>query len=95
MPPNKVLLNPGNYELFGWDQIKGVPVEPSDQVPPERFRIDCDGSANGIEEAMEQFMPAPQEVPQVVPVGPSGPFETPFRPSVDDLDDLPIDPFRW
>ncbi len=80
MPPRAVLLNPGNYELFGWDEIKGVPVEPSDQVAPERFRIDCDGSANGIEEAVEQFTATPIEAPQVVPVGPAEPS-------------LPADPF--
>lgn len=75
LPPRAVLLNPGNHELFGWDEIMGVPVEPSDQVAPERFRIDCEGSANGIEEALEVFAPSPVEVPQVVPVGPSGPTE--------------------
>lgn len=88
MPPRAVLLNPGNYELFGWDEIMGVPVEPNDQVAPERFRIDCDGSANGIEEAVEDFLGQPAEAPQFVPVGPSGPSE-PFptyvpKPDVDD-----------
>ncbi len=86
MPPNAVLLNPGNYELFGWDEIMGVRVEPSDQVAPERFRIDCDGSANGIEEAVEQFVARPVEVPQVVPVGPDGPSE-PFPRYVPDTHD--------
>lgn len=97
--PRAVLLNPGNYELFGWDEIMGVPVEPSDQVLPERFRIACDGSANGIEEAVEQFMEQPVEVPQVVPVGPSDPGlpSDPFPryvPNTDDLDEI-LDPYRW
>jgi hypothetical protein len=80
MPPRAVLLNPGNFELFGWDEIKGVPVEPSDSVAPERFRIDCSGSANGIEEAVEEFIAKPVEAPEFAPVGPGEP-------------ELPTDPF--
>ena len=82
MPARAVLLNPGNFELFGWDEILGVPVEASDSVAPERFRIDCSGSAFGVEEAIEQFVIEPVEVP----VGPSrepvptAPITSPFVP---------------
>ena len=95
MPAQEILLNPGNYELFGWEEIKGVPVRPEDGVQPERFRIQCDGSANGIEDALEEFMNIPQQEPIEVPVGPV-PAITPARtPFIDDFDDLPVDPYRW
>ncbi|HEV7918424.1 MAG TPA: hypothetical protein VGO97_02500 [Solirubrobacterales bacterium] len=99
MPPRAVLLNPGNHELFGWDEINGVPVEPSDSVAPERFRIDCSGSANGIEDALEEFMIQPVELPVESPGQPVPaitPARTPFGPFEDDvLDDQPLDPYRW
>ena len=45
MPARAILLNAGNFELFGWDEIFGLPVEPRDDIPPKRFRVDCPGSA--------------------------------------------------
>jgi hypothetical protein len=63
MPARAILLNTGNYELCGWTELFGLPVEPRDDIPPKRFRIDCSGSAYGIEneiaEAVEEEMPAP------------------------------------
>jgi hypothetical protein len=41
MPARAILLNSGNYELFGWDEVCGLPVEPRDEIQPKRFRIDC------------------------------------------------------
>ena len=79
MPAKAILLNPGNLELFGWDELFGVPVEADERVAPKRFRIHCDGSAFGIEEAMEAFVEAPvQPLEVAIPAGPaevpSGPF---------------------
>lgn len=93
MPARAILLNPGNYELFGWDEIKGVPVEPSDRVAPERFRIDCSGSADGIEEAIEEFIATPREIPVEAPAQPV-PAITPARTPFEDAGDDP-DPYRW
>lgn len=56
MPARAILLNPGNYELFGWEELWGLPVLPDDRVAPERFRVDCDGSAFGIESEIEQVV---------------------------------------
>jgi hypothetical protein len=41
-------------------------------VAPKRFRIDCDGSAFGIEDEVAQEIAArtPVEQPLVVPLGP-------------------------
>jgi hypothetical protein len=70
MPAQAILLNPSNHELFGWDELWGIPVLPDEKVAPKRFRIQCEGSAAGIEEAVEQFVAAPVEERRVVPVGP-------------------------
>jgi hypothetical protein len=72
MPAKAILLNPGNFELFGWDELWGVPVLSDDRVAPRRFRIDCDGSAFGIEDELQQEIveSRPMEQPLIVPVGP-------------------------
>jgi hypothetical protein len=71
MAPRAILLNPGNHEMFGWDELWGIPVLADERVAPKRFRIDCDGSAFGIEaevaEVVENVQPV--ELP-MVPVGP-------------------------
>lgn len=79
MPAQAILLNPGNLELFGWDELFGVPVQPDDRVAPKRFRILCEGSAFGIEDAVEAFAenPAPAQPVEV----PSGPVEVPAGPT--------------
>jgi hypothetical protein len=61
MPAKAILLNPGNYELFGWDELWGVPVLSDERVAPRRFRIDCDGSAFGIEDELKQVGPREDE----------------------------------
>ena len=76
MTPRAILLNPGNHELFGWDELWGIPVLPDERVAPKRFRIDCDGSAFGIEEevadaiATQTPVETPAEQPLVLPTGP-------------------------
>jgi hypothetical protein len=71
MPARAILLNSGNYELFGRTELFGLPLEPRDDIPPKRFRIDCPGSAYGIEDEVEEF--AELEEPLVVPAGPGDP----------------------
>jgi hypothetical protein len=68
LAPRAILLNPGNHELFGWDELWGIPVLPDDRIAPKRFRIDCDGSAFGIEEELAQEVEALE--PLVVPAYP-------------------------
>jgi hypothetical protein len=69
MPARAILLNPGNHELFGWDELWGVPVLPDERVQPKRFRIDCDGSAYGIEDELAEEVQRrePIEAPLVAP----------------------------
>ena len=71
MQPNAILLNPGNYELFGWDELWGIPVLADDRVAPKRFRIDCDGSAFGIEEEVAELERMAEPIEMPVPAAPS------------------------
>jgi hypothetical protein len=73
LAPRAILLNPGNHELFGWDELWGIPVLADDRVAPKRFRIDCDGSAFGIEAEIAQTLTVGE--PLVVPAGPLTPRE--------------------
>ena len=70
--PRGILLNPGNHDLFGWDELWGIPVLSDERVAPQRFIVDCDGSAFGIEDEIAEAIAAqaPAEQPLVVPVGP-------------------------
>ena len=78
-PALAILLHPGNYELFGWDELLGVPVRPDDSIEPKTFHIDCAGSAANLEEELEAEIAEQQErtievdAPDVVPVGPGEP----------------------
>ena len=72
MTPKAILLNPGNHELFGWDELWGIPVLADERVAPKRFRIDCDGSAFGIEEEVAEAIAAERETERPL-VAPSGP----------------------
>jgi hypothetical protein len=71
LAPRAILLNPGNHELFGWDELWGIPVLADDRVAPKRFRIDCDGSAFGIEAEVAETLRVGE--PLVVPVAPGLP----------------------
>lgn len=44
--PKAILLNPGNYELVGWDEVLGLPVLPDEGVAPMRFKLVC-GTGRG------------------------------------------------
>jgi hypothetical protein len=72
VPAKAILLNPVDHELMGWDELWGLPVLPDDRVPAKRVRIDCDGSAYGIEDEVEEAIAqqTPAETPIVIPAGP-------------------------
>jgi hypothetical protein len=36
-----ILLNPGNFDLIGWNEVFGLPVLPDDRVEPMRARVLC------------------------------------------------------
>ncbi len=72
VPGNAILLNPVDHELIGWDELWGLPVLADERVPTKRVRIQCDGSAFGIEDEMADAIAreVPTVIPVVVPVGP-------------------------
>jgi hypothetical protein len=74
VPANAILLNPVDHELIGWDELWGLPVLADERVPTKRVRIQCDGSAFGIEDEIAEAVA--REQPMVVPViAPAGPDE--------------------
>jgi hypothetical protein len=70
LAPKAILMNPANHELFGWDELWGVPVLPDDRVAPKRFKIDCDGSAFGIEEEVAEMVKQSTPIEIAIPAGP-------------------------
>jgi hypothetical protein len=74
VPANAILLNPVDHELIGWDELWGLPVLADERVPTKRVRIQCDGSAFGIEDEVADAVA--REEPIVVPViAPAAPGE--------------------
>jgi hypothetical protein len=73
VPANAILLNPVDHELIGFDELWGLPVLADDRVPVKRVRIQCDGSAFGIEDEVADAVAreAPAPIPVVVPAGPA------------------------
>ena len=72
VPANAILLNPVDKGLIGWDELWGLPVLADDRVPTKRVRIQCDGSAFGIEDEVADAVSRdePIVIPVVVPMGP-------------------------
>jgi len=85
MPATAILLNPIDHGLIGWDELWGLPVLPDERVPTKRVRIQCDGSAFGIEDEVAEAVSSPTELPVVVPVSP--------LPGEDEPDDADAPPF--
>lgn len=72
VPANAILLNPVDHALIDFEELWGLPVLADDRVPVKRVRIQCDGSAFGIEDEVADAVAReePQIVPLVVPVVP-------------------------
>jgi hypothetical protein len=72
VPANAILLNPVDHALIDFDELWGLPVLADERVPTKRVRIQCDGSAFGIEDEVADAIAreAPAELPLVVPVAP-------------------------
>lgn len=51
--PKAILLNPGNHELLGWDEVLGLPVLPDERAEPMRARLVCGAGRAGYCEAGE------------------------------------------
>ena len=56
IPAEAILMNPVDCELMDHRRLWGVPVLPDPSVPTKRFRIQCEGSAESIEEELEAYL---------------------------------------
>jgi len=63
IPATAILLNPTDHGLLGWGELWGLPILPDDRVPVKRVRIQCDGSAWGIEDELDAYLTTEQDVP--------------------------------
>lgn len=55
-PAKAILLNPIDHQLMGFSNLWGVPVLADGSVPVKRVQIDCEGSAERIEEELAGFL---------------------------------------
>ncbi len=64
-PASEVRMNPFEVERLGWDEIRGVPIVPDDNLGTGSFRIICsrDKEGEGIEEAEALGIPIEVAVP--------------------------------
>ena len=47
-PAKAILMNPGNFDLIGWDEVLGLPVLPDEKVKPMRAHILCGVGRGGL-----------------------------------------------
>lgn len=55
-PARAIVLNPIDHQLMGFNNLWGVPVIPDESVPVKRVQIDCEGSAERIEEELADHL---------------------------------------
>jgi hypothetical protein len=46
--PKAILMNPGNFQLIGWDEAFGLPVLPDPKVEPMTARLVCGVGRAGV-----------------------------------------------
>jgi hypothetical protein len=69
-PATAILLNPADREQLGVSKLWGLPVSACEKQRPHFVRIQCDGSAWGVEDELEDYVKAPQ-TPESLPLGPN------------------------
>lgn len=55
------LLYPDDFAQIGMTSLWGLPIKSDDRVRPNHVRVQCDGSAWGIEDELESYMLSPEE----------------------------------
>lgn len=56
LPAQGILLNPVDHDLLGWERLWGLPVQPDARVATRRVRVACEGSADNVEEELEELL---------------------------------------
>lgn len=55
MPAKSFRMNPVDFRRFGIQMIWGIPVVADEEVEVKRFRLECEGSAHGIEQVLDDW----------------------------------------
>jgi hypothetical protein len=55
VPPEAILMNPIDCTLMDHQRLWGIPVTPDPSVPTKRCRIQCEGSAEDIENELAHY----------------------------------------
>jgi hypothetical protein len=69
-PATAILLNPADHERLGINKLWGLPVSACEKQRLHFVRIQCDGSAWGVEDELERYVRTPEK-PEPVPVAPN------------------------
>jgi len=65
-PAAEVRMNPFEVERLGWQEIRGLPVVPDEEIGTGRFRIVCSGEMDGG--GLEEVEAVGQELETVSPI---------------------------
>ena len=60
-------MNPFEVERLGWEEIRGLPVVPDEEIGTGRFRIVCSRDTEGG--GLEEVEAVGRELETVTPVG--------------------------
>jgi len=66
-PAAEVRMNPFEVERLGWEEIRGLPVVPDEEIGTGRFRIVC--SRDVDDAGLEEVEAVGQELQTVAPTG--------------------------
>ncbi|MBW8060189.1 MAG: hypothetical protein FVQ78_07625 [Solirubrobacterales bacterium] len=64
-PAAEVRMNPFEVERLGWDEVRGLPVVPDEEIGTGRFRIVCSRELD--DGGLEEVEAVGQELQTVVP----------------------------
>ena len=65
-PAAEVRMNPFEVERLGWQEIRGLPVVPDEEIGTGRFRIVCSGEMDGG--GLEEVEAVGQELETASPI---------------------------
>ena len=66
-PAAEVRMNPFEVERLGWEEIRGLPVVPDEEIGTGRFRIVCSRDTDGG--GLEEVEAVGRELETVTPAG--------------------------
>ena len=64
-PAAEVRMNPFEVERLGWEEVRGLPVVPDEEIGTGRFRIVCSAEMDG--DGLEEVEAVGRELETVAP----------------------------